>query len=121
MSDVDSARQRLLEAYSHATVVMVRSDEPDLTDRQKSVLLKVYLDEEAQTVRGLAIYANISKPAVTRALDRLTEFDLVRRKTDPNDRRSVLVQRTIRGRTFLRRLSDVLLEAQQVKPKPKAA
>jgi DNA-binding MarR family transcriptional regulator len=30
-------------------------------------------------------------------LDRLAEFDLVRRKTDPLDRRSVLVQRTATG------------------------
>jgi hypothetical protein len=29
----------------------------------------------------------VSKPAITRALDRLSEFDLVSRKTDPHDRR----------------------------------
>ena len=39
-------------------------------------------------MRGLAAKLAVSKPAITRALDRLSEFDLVRRKTDPLDRRS---------------------------------
>jgi len=47
---------------------------------------------------GSAAKLGVSKPAITRALDRLTEFDLVRRKTDPLDRRSVLAQRTVAGR-----------------------
>jgi DNA-binding MarR family transcriptional regulator len=46
------------------------------------------LDDEAQTVRELAAKHNVSKPVITRALDRFSEFDLVRRKTDPLDRRS---------------------------------
>ena len=50
----------------------------------------VLLEGEAQTVRGLAAKLNVSKPAITRALDRLAELDLVRRKTDPLYRRSVL-------------------------------
>jgi hypothetical protein len=52
-----------------------------------------------------------SKPAITRALDRLSEFDLVRRKTDPLDRRSVLVQRTATGMAFLRELRTILRDA----------
>jgi DNA-binding MarR family transcriptional regulator len=66
--------------------------------------LTSYLEEEAQTVRGMAAKLSVSKPAITRALDRLSEFDLVRRKTDPLDRRSVLVQRTIAGAGFMRDL-----------------
>lgn len=104
-------RERLLSAHLEALVAMVRSDEPDLTDRQKAVFLKVYLDEEGQTVRGLASYANISKPAITRALDRLAVFDLIRRRTDPNDRRSVIVQRTAQGRIFFRKMGDIVLDA----------
>ena len=45
------------------------------------MFLTCYLDDEAQTVRGLAAKLNVAKPAITRALDRLSEFDLVRRKT----------------------------------------
>jgi DNA-binding MarR family transcriptional regulator len=53
----------------------------------------------------------VSKPAITRALDRLSEFDLVRRKTDPLDRRSVLVQRTGTGMALLRELRANLRDA----------
>jgi DNA-binding MarR family transcriptional regulator len=53
----------------------------------------------------------VSKPAITRALDRLSEFDLVRRKKDPLDRRSVLVQRTTTGTAFLRDLKKILADA----------
>jgi DNA-binding MarR family transcriptional regulator len=62
-------------------------------------------------VRGLAADLEVSKPAITRALDRLSEFELVRRKVDPADRRSVLVQRTLKGSSFLRELRSVMAEA----------
>ena len=78
-------------------VSLVRRDGPDLSARQLGVFLTVYLGEGPHTVRGLAAELNVSKPAITRALDRLGEFELTRRKTDPTDRRSVLVQRTAKG------------------------
>ncbi len=92
-------------------VALVRSDGPDLSARQLAVLLTVYLSEGPHTVRGLAADLNVSKPAITRALDRLGELDLARRKVDPADRRSVLVQRTPKGSTFLRDLRNVMSEA----------
>jgi DNA-binding MarR family transcriptional regulator len=114
----DRTRRRLLAAYLHTTVSMVRSDSPDLTDRQKAVLLKVYLDDEPQTVRGLAEYCKISKPAITRALDRLAEFDLIRRQTDPHDRRSVIVRRTQPGQTYVRQIETILTAATTSPPRP---
>ncbi len=92
-------------------VELVRRDGPDLSARQLGVFLTCYLEAEAQTVRGLAARLGVSKPAITRALDRLTEFDLVKRKTDPLDRRSVLVQRTPAGMAFLRELRGILRDA----------
>ena len=92
-------------------VELVRRDGPDLSARQLAVCLTCYLENEAQTVRGLASRLGVSKPAITRALDRLAEFDLVRRKTDPLDRRSVLVQRTPDGAAFLRELRTILRDA----------
>lgn len=92
-------------------VALVRSDGPDLSARQLAVLLTVYLGAGPHTVRGLAADLNVSKPAITRALDRLGELDLARRKVDPADRRSVLVQRTAKGTTFLRDLRNVMVEA----------
>jgi len=94
-----------------AIVELVRRDGPDLTARQLGVFLTCYLETESQTVRGLAARLNVSKPAITRGLDRLSEFDLVRRKTDSRDRRSVLVQRTATGMAFQRELRTVLLDA----------
>ncbi len=100
-----------VEVLRQTTVSLVRRDGPDLSARQLAVFLTCYLEAEAQTVRGLAAKLNVSKPAITRALDRLSEFDLVRRKTDPLDRRSVLVQRTMAGAGFLRDLKRIMADA----------
>ncbi|MFN7634309.1 MAG: MarR family transcriptional regulator, partial [Acetobacteraceae bacterium] len=39
-------------------------------------------------------------------------LDLARRKTDPADRRSVLVQRTVTGAAFLREIRTVMTESE---------
>ncbi len=101
----------LVAVLRDTTVALVRRDGADLSARQLGVLLTCYLNEGAHTVRGLAADLNVSKPAITRALDRLGELDLARRKTDPMDRRSVLVQRTLKGTAFLRDLRDIMSEA----------
>ena len=93
---------------------MVRRDGPDLSARQLGVFLTCYLQEGAHTVRGLASDLNVSKPAITRALDRLGELDLARRKVDPMDRRSILVQRTLKGAAYLRELRSIMSEASGV-------
>ena len=100
--------EQRLDALHQTIVALIRRDGPDLSARQMGVFLTSYLEDEAQTVRGLAANLNVSKPAITRALDRLSEFDLVRRKTDPLDRRSVLVQRTMAGVGFMRDLKKIL-------------
>jgi len=106
----DTVEQRV-DVLRETIVALVRRDGPDLTARQLSVFLICYLEDEAQTVRGLAAKLNVAKPAITRALDRLADFDLVRRKQDPLDRRSVLVQRTVPGAAFLRDLKRILTDA----------
>ena len=104
----------LLDVLRHTIVAMARRDGFDLSARQLAIFLTCYLEDEAQTIRGLAIRLHVSKPAITRALDRLSEFDLVRRKTDPLDRRSVLVQRTVAGVNFLRDIKRMLADAAEV-------
>lgn len=91
-------------------VSLVRKDGPDLSARQLGVFLTCYLQEGAHTVRGLAQDLDVSKPAITRALDRLGELDLARREIDPLDRRSILVQRTLKGAAFLRELRSLMKE-----------
>jgi len=93
-----------------SALVRVES-QPDLSLRQMAVLLAVYEEAEAQTVRGLAAALNVSKPAITRALDRLGDLDLVKRSIDPDDRRSVLVRRTLAGTAYVRQLRGQLLLA----------
>ena len=92
-------------------VALVRREGTDLSARQLGVFLTCYLNEGPHTVRGLAAELNVSKPAITRALDRLGELELARRKIDPMDRRSVLVQRTLKGAAFLRDLRAIMVEA----------
>jgi DNA-binding MarR family transcriptional regulator len=102
---------QLIGILRDTVVALVRRDGPDLSARQLGVLLTVYLTEGPHTVRGLAADLNVSKPAITRALDRLGELDLARRKVDPMDRRSVLVQRTLKGAAYLRDTRSILNEA----------
>lgn len=107
-TDLDEQR---VDVLRQTIIALVRREGPDLTARQLGVFLTCYLDDEAQTVRGLAAKLKVSKPAITRALDRLSEFDLVRRRTDPLDRRSVLAQRTATGMAFQRDLKTILAHA----------
>ncbi len=103
-----AASDQLLHLFRDTIVALVRREGSDLSARQLGVLLTCYLQEGGHTVRGLAAELNVSKPAITRALDRLAEFDLARRKPDPADRRSVLVQRTPRGNAFIRDLRNIM-------------
>lgn len=98
-----------LDIWRRALSASVRLEAPDLSARQMSILLTVYLTPPPHTVRGLANLLGISKPAVTRAIDRLTEIEFVRRKIDEQDRRSVLVQRTVRGSVFLREFGELIV------------
>lgn len=102
-------------------VALVRRDGADLSARQLGVFLTCYLQDGAHTVRGLAAELNVSKPAITRALDRLSELELARRKVDPMDRRSVLVQRTLKGAAFLRDLRATMNEASAAPKKAASA
>jgi DNA-binding MarR family transcriptional regulator len=107
-----AAGNPLLHVLKDTLVASVASDGPDFTARQLSVFLKVYLEAGTDhTVRGLAAALNISKPAITRALDRLAEYDFTKRETDPSDRRSVIVKRTPKGSAYLATLSGYLKAA----------
>ena len=103
--------QKALDIWRRALVSSVRLEAPDLSARQMALLLSVYLTPPPHTVRGLAAHLNVSKPAITRALDRLEKLGLVRRRKDPADRRSVLIQRTVAGSLFLSEFADTVTKA----------
>jgi DNA-binding MarR family transcriptional regulator len=108
----------LLHVLMDTLIASVSSDGPDLTARQLAVFLKVYLEPAIDhTVRGLAAVLNVSKPAITRALDRLEELDFAKRQTDPLDRRSIIAKRTSTGSAYLRTLSGYMAAADKLAKK----
>ena len=109
--DVEFDELKALDIWRRAIVKSVRLDAPDLSARQMSLLLTVYLTPPLHTVRGLANLLKVSKPAITRAVNRLSGLDMVRRKPDPDDKRSVLIQCTVRGSVFLREFGGLIVSA----------
>lgn len=88
-------------AWMRALLTYVRSGEPDLTNRQMALLMVVYLQQGPHTVRGLAHALNVSKPVITRALNRLGALGYLRRQRDDADRRNIFVAPTREGADFL--------------------
>ena len=91
----------LAEMLLGVTRSLVAREERDLSARQLAVFLTVYLDKEPHTARGLAMHLKIAPAAITRALDRLSDLDLVLRTINPRDYRSIFVIRRQRGKCFL--------------------
>lgn len=98
-----------LRLWHDVSLALVRDDEPDLSARQITVLITIYLEPQPHTVRALAAKLQVTKPVITRALDTMGRLGLVTRKRDPSDRRNVLVQRTVTGALFLERVGDLVV------------
>ncbi|NWO67881.1 MarR family transcriptional regulator, partial [Escherichia coli] len=75
----------------------------------------VYLDPGPHTVRGLARALNVSKPVVTRALNRLGTLGYLRRQRDDTDKRNIFVAKTAEGAEFLAEFGH-FLTGQHVEP-----
>jgi DNA-binding MarR family transcriptional regulator len=98
-----------LKLWHDVSLALVRAREPDLSVRQVTILITIYLEPQPHTVRALADKLGVTKPVITRALDTMGRLGLVSRKRDPADRRNVLVQRTVSGALFLERLGDLIV------------
>ncbi|PZU60213.1 MAG: transcriptional regulator [Sphingobium sp.] len=90
-----------LNQWMRTLVDYVRSGEPDLTNRQMALMMTVYVQSGPHTVRGLAETLNVSKPVITRALNKLSALGYLRRERDVTDRRNIFVARTPKGADFL--------------------
>lgn len=95
--------------FSPTIINMVSADGPDLTLRQLAVLLKCHEHADApgkRTVRNFTVELSIVKPAITRAADRLQgePFEFISRKTDPTDRRVVIMTLTAKGKREVARM-----------------
>jgi DNA-binding MarR family transcriptional regulator len=105
---------RLLHDLSFA---LVRDGEPDLSARQITVLLTVYLESPPHTVRGLASKLGVTKPVITRALDTMGRIGLLSRRRDDADRRNVVVQRTVKGALYVEKIGDLIVDKAKELPR----
>jgi DNA-binding MarR family transcriptional regulator len=106
---VEFRPSQALKLLHDLSFAMVRDGEPDLSARQLTILLTVYLEPPPHTVRGLAAKLGVTKPVITRALDTMGRLGLLSRRRDEADRRNVVVQRTVKGALFVERLGDMLM------------
>lgn len=87
--------------WMQGVVNYVRASEPDLTNRQLAVLMIVLYESGPHTVRGLAQSLNVSKPVITRALDKLSNLGFLVRKPDETDGRNIFIVATTMGEAFI--------------------
>jgi DNA-binding MarR family transcriptional regulator len=80
-----------------------------LTREAWRVLLLLYRGG-GRSMGEVAEYAAIPNPTATRVVDRLVENEMARRRTDPHDRRRVLVHLATGGRDVVKRVSRQLEE-----------
>jgi DNA-binding MarR family transcriptional regulator len=97
-----------LKLWHNVSLAQVHGNEVDLSTRQVSILLTIYMEAPPHTIRELAKKLKVSKPVITRALDSMGKLDLVTRRRDAADKRNVLVQRTVKGALYLDRLADLI-------------
>lgn len=103
---VDLKASQALGLWHKVLTGQVQDGMPDLTVRQMAILLQIYLVPPPHTVRGLAALLKVTKPVITRALDRMGELGLVERERDPRDLRNVIIKRTVAGALFLESFGD---------------
>lgn len=100
---------RALSFWHGVTSTALKQMPIDLSARQTAVLLNVYLMPPPHSIKSLAEDLMISKPAVCRAVDALEKSKLVKRIRDKQDKRNVLIQRTVKGSVYLSEFADIIL------------
>ena len=106
LADVTRIDAGLLNQLSSFVTSYVRSGLPDLTNRQMAILLTVCTHKGPHTVRGLASILDVSKPVITRALNKLAQLGYLRRQRDTMDKRNVFVAPTKKGAQFLEKIGQ---------------
>ncbi|MBA4782493.1 MAG: MarR family transcriptional regulator [Rhizobiales bacterium] len=105
-----------LRLWQQVNLDLVLEGDMDLSYRQISILLTIYLEPPPHTVRGLARRLGVTKPVITRALDTMGKQGLVTRERDEKDRRNVVIQRTVEGALYVEKLGDVIREKGRLLP-----
>lgn len=107
---IEVKSSQALRFWRDVHLTQVRGNLPDLSIRQTAILLTIYLDLPPHTVRGLAAKLGVTKPVITRALDSMGKLGLVTRRRDEQDRRNVVIQRTVEGALAVETLGDLIRE-----------
>ncbi|MCL6705966.1 MarR family transcriptional regulator [Pseudomonas sp. R2.Fl] len=107
---VELTASEALGLWHRVCLLQVRQDQRDLTLRQMSILLHIYLVPPPHTVRGLAATLGVTKAVITRALDTMGAMGLVDRVRDDVDRRNVVIKRTVAGALYLEKLGDLIID-----------
>lgn len=87
-----------------AQLALVRSAQPNLTQRQLAILMCVGW-RGPQYVWRLAEELKVTRPVITRAVTSLAQLGFVRRQSVREDRRQCLVAATDEGLAYLERYS----------------
>ena len=106
-------RLHQLEKIYFSIIKSIRGSQKDLSERQKGILLTVYLKEDLQTVRSLSKHLRISKAAVSRAIDTLENYGFLRRMPDKRDKRSIIINKTVEGSVYVDDWNDSLGESEK--------
>lgn len=100
---------RALSFWHEVTVRALRDMPYDLSARQAGIMLTVYLLPSTHSIKSLSEALKISKPAVCRAIDALEKLKFVKRQRDKDDKRNVLIQRTVKGSVYLSEFAEIIL------------
>lgn len=103
----------LITAVERQLTAAIAADlEPEGVTIEQWRVLAGLSDREGRSMSELASVAMLPAPTLTKIVDRLVADNLVYRRSDPYDRRRVLVLLTPRGQAFRHRL-DSLVERHQ--------
>ncbi len=102
---------RALSFWHGVTSAALQKMPLDLSARQTAVLLNIYLIPSPHSIKSLSEELMISKPAICRAIDALENAKLVKRTRDKQDKRNVIIQRTVKGSVYLSEFADIILSA----------
>lgn len=84
--------------------------EHGVTAAQSFVIFDI-MNNEGTSIKDIALRVELDSPAVTSLVDRLVREDLVERKEDPDDRRSLKMYLTGKGRLLVEeKLKPMALE-----------
>jgi DNA-binding MarR family transcriptional regulator len=104
------ATAQALKLWHDVSLAQVHDKAADLSVRQMTILLTVYMEAPPHTIRDLAKKLNVTKPVITRALDSMGKLGLVSRRRDEKDGRNVLVQRTVKGALYLEKMAVLIVD-----------